>query len=430
MKKQRLIACISIIFAAELLLLFLFAARDDANLQDTVAVNEVLHAVQDGWGKREGPGILQDLDYVVLDTEGNVLYGTRRGLSESINQAVMHRDTVLDITVDGRVTGKLILYNDSVEYWRRQKRALTCFFGLFLLLQWGICAGYLLWLDRSILKPFHKLKDFARRVAGGNLDMPMEMDRRNVFGAFTESFDIMRAELKKARKAEAKANASKRELVAGLSHDIRTPVASIRAAAEVGAALAEHGGGMDCAALLGTVRENYAQIIRKSDQISGLVNNLFTAALEDLERLSVSPGLMESRELCGILENADYLHRGRLPEIPDCLLWADRFRLQQVFDNLFANSYKYAGTQIRVEACRDSRCLRVTVDAEGGGVREEELPLLKEKLRRGQNAGKAEGAGLGLYISDYFMREMEGGLLVENGEKGLRVTVVISQGGR
>ena len=102
---------------------------------------------------------------------------------------------------------------------------------------------------------------------------------------------------------------------------------------------------------------------------------------------------------------------------------------------IYENQWELAGISvteesIRVEACRDSRCLRVTVEDEGGGVREEELPLLKEKLRRGQNAGKAEGAGLGLYISDYFMREMEGGLLVENGEKGLRVTVVISQGGR
>jgi signal transduction histidine kinase len=62
-------------------------------------------------------------------------------------------------------------------------------------------------------------------------------------------------------------------------------------------------------------------------------------------------------------------------------------------------------------------------------VDEEELPLLKEKFRRGSNAGNREGAGLGLYISDYFMREMGGELLVENGEEGLRVTVVIRQSG-
>ena len=61
-----------------------------------------------------------------------------------------------------------------------------------------------MYLDRAVVRPFRQLKDFARRVAGGNLDIPLEMDRGNLFGAFTESFDIMREELKKARLAEAK----------------------------------------------------------------------------------------------------------------------------------------------------------------------------------------------------------------------------------
>ena len=78
---------------------------------------------------------------------------------------------------------------------------------------------------------------------------------------------------------------------------------------------------------------------------------------------------------------------------------------------------------------RESRFLAVAIEDCGGGVDAEELPLLKEKFRRGSNARNREGAGLGLYISDYFMREMGGELLVENGEDGLRVTVVICQSG-
>ena len=59
------------------------------------------------------------------------------------------------------------------------------------------------------------------------------MDRENVFGAFTESFDLMRHELRRARERERRASQSKKELVAKLSHDIKTPIASIRAVAEV-----------------------------------------------------------------------------------------------------------------------------------------------------------------------------------------------------
>ena len=53
-------------------------------------------------------------------------------------------------------------------------------------------------------------------------------------------------------------------------------------------------------------------------------------------------------------------------------------------------------------------------------------PLLKEKFRRGSNIKNIEGAGLGLYISDYFMKEMHGRLMIENGQNGLRVTVILA----
>ena len=50
---------------------------------------------------------------------------------------------------------------------------------------------------------------------------------------------------------------------------------------------------------------------------------------------------------------------------------------------------------------------------------------MKEKFQRGSNTDNIEGAGLGLYISDYCMKEMQGNLDVANGTNGLRVTVRI-----
>ena len=144
----------------------------------------------------------------------------------------------------------------------------------------------------------------------------------------------------------------------------------------------------------------------------------------------MKPEDIRSEELATLLENADYLHRAVIPAIPDCILYADRLRLQQVFDNIFANSYKYAGTKIRITIREDGSCLTVEMEDSGGGVGEDELPFLKEKFRRGSNAANVEGAGLGLYISDYFLKEMGGGLSVRNGEKGLQVSVRIALSGR
>lgn len=403
-------------FAAELAVLASFTVRRNGDTQDTVAVNEIVQTVQRDWGALGDHIHATGFDYVVLDADGTVLYRTGPGLSESINAAIAHKDTILDIESGGTRVGKLIIHNDDAMTFQEETRAVVLAVAAVMLLQLGICAGYACYMRRTMVLPFRKLEQFAQRVAGGDLDIPLEMDRLNLFGAFTESFDLMRSELKKARLAEAKAASAKKELVAKLSHDIKTPVASIKAASEVGAALAADD----------KSRRNYQQIVQKADQIDTLVTDLFSATLEELHELTVTPSDLDSGELRSLLENADYLHRAVLPEVPACLLFADRLRLQQVFDNIFSNSYKYAGTKIDVSVGIEAGCLAVCVEDHGGGVAESELPRLKERFKRGGNAGGIEGAGLGLFIADHCMREMGGRLLLENGASGLRVTVQIA----
>ena len=419
MRKYAFVTGMLLTFVLEVAVLAAFMYRDSDFRQDTVAVNEILKTVEADWKQPDRETVLMSYDYVVLDKSGAVLWKSAEGLSESVNAAIAHRDTILDVEQDGNVVGKVIIHNGAEADYTARKRSLVTVLAAVLLVQVVALLGYTAWLHWRLVKPFQKLKDFARRVAGGNLDVPLEMDRYNLFGAFTESFDLMRSELKKARLAEAQADADKKELVAKLSHDIKTPVASIKAASEVGLALSESE----------RMRDNYTQIIRKADQINTLITNLFTATLEELQQLSVTSVDLDSGELAELLENADYLHRSVLPRIPPCLLYADKLRLQQVLDNIFANSYKYAGTEIVVNVTREGQRLVLAVEDFGGGVPDEELPLLKEKFRRGSNAGDKEGAGLGLFISDYFMKEMQGNLVVENGAGGLRVSVGIPLSG-
>lgn len=384
MRKRTVLISLLFVFIAEMAALIFFISQNTDSVQDAVLVNEVVQSVQMDWNTLENHKNQTELDYAVLDTKGHVLFRTRAGLSESINAAVIHRDTILDICEDNVYAGEVIIYNDSHQTFQKWKRTVFLICLTAMVLQCVICMGYMIYLQRTVIHPFQKLKGFAERIAGGSLDVPLEMDRQNLFGAFTESFDIMRSELKKARLAEAKANADKKELVARLSHDIKTPVASIKAASEVGAALAEDE----------KLRDNYRQIVQKADQIDTLITNLFTAALEELKQLSVTPADMESGELKILLENADYLHRSALPDIPACIIYGDKLRLQQVFDNIFVNSYKYADTPIRLSSVVQGDYLAVSVEDYGGGVREEELPHIKEKFKRGSGTEHIEGAGL------------------------------------
>ena len=424
MRKRMILMIAAVLFVAEAGVLAFFAMWDPGFTQDAVAVNEIVHEAEAALAAlgTEGAALGRTPEtpgYVVLDGDGRVLLRTREGLSESIHDAIVHRDTMLVLPDGAGEKRTLIIDNDSMERWQRCKKSTAAILSSVILLQCLAGVWYVVYLERVVIRPFQKLKRFAERVAGGNLEIPLAMDRHNLFGAFTESFDLMRSELKRARLAEAKANESKKELVAKLSHDIRTPVASIQAAAEVGAALAADA----------KTKENYTQILHKTEQINVLVTNLFTAALEELMQLPVSAVDLESARLTELLENADYLHRATLPKVPACLLSADVQRLQQVFDNLFANAYKYADGGIDVGISKDDPYLVTVIEDYGGGVKEEELPHLTEKFRRGSNADGLEGAGLGLHIADSFMREMGGRLVMENGEHGLIARVCIPLGG-
>ncbi len=420
MKRQAFLIGALIVLIAEIITLTVFAVQTPDFSQDTVAVNEVMQSVTEDFNALEQHKNITDLDYVVLDENSNLVYKTKSGLSESVNAAISHRDTILDITINDSVVGKVIIYNDGAQTLQSQKQTAIIVLSVAITVQGGIFIGYAVYMHFTIIRPFRKLKGFAERIASGNLDIPLEMDKRNLFGAFTESFDIMRSELKKARIAEAQANASKKELVAKLSHDIKTPVASIKAVSEVGLAVATNE----------KEKENYSHIIGKVDQINTLVTNLFTATLEELQQLTVTPTNIDSNQVKTLIENADYMHRATVPNMPECLVYADGLRLQQVFDNIFANSYKYAKTDIIVTTQKANNYIVIGIEDYGGGALPEELPVLKEKFKRGSNAKNTEGAGLGLYISDYFMREMQGELNIENGEHGLKVTITLALSGK
>jgi len=291
----------------------------------------------------------------------------------------------------------------------RRDRVLQIFLFTYICV-FTLAIGWLvLHLDLTILRPFQKLKTFASRVAQGDLSFQLEMDRKNRFGAFSESFDLMREQLAAARENERLANISKKELVASLSHDIKTPVSSIKIIAELNQA--KYG-----------ANSEMSSIIRKADQIDLLISNMFTATLEELKQLKVSPTEITTAELEEHIRASDYQKRVKPFTLPECVVTADSLRFRQVIDNIIGNSYKYADTDIEVSGGFDGDFLTLTIRDFGPGVSADELSLLCEKFYRAGNAEGKSGSGLGLYLSQYFLTEMGGSLKIEI-NNGLHVTM-------
>lgn len=309
--------------------------------------------------------------------------------------------------------GNLLVYSDQSTKQESRDRMLVVILVGTMTISIGFILYHTHYMQKNILRPFHKMQNFASEVAAGNFDVPLSMDKNHLFGAFTESFDIMREELSIARENERKAFDSKKELVASLSHDIKTPLASIKAMIEVLCVKQPEP----------FVAAKLEMIHGKADQIEVLVNNLFHATLEEIQELKVQPSAIESTEVAKLLRNADFNHQIREFHIQECLVEVDPIRLQQVFDNLIHNSYKYANTEISVTTYIEGEYLCVILKDYGTGVKNEEIPLLKQKYFRGMNSTGKSGAGIGLYISEYFMRKMNGFLELENETTGFKAIV-------
>ena len=274
-----------------------------------------------------------------------------------------------------------------------------------------LIALFLLWVYKNIIKPFEDLKEFASDIASGDLDKPLKMDRGNIFGSFTESFDIMRTELSEAKQKEYEAQRSKMELVSQLSHDIKTPVASIKALGEL----------LEAQSTDPKTKERLGSIVTKADNIDAMVSDLFTETLTELNELNVETSEQESRILDRIIKDADHMDLVTGRNVEECIIMCDPLRVTQVVNNIIFNSYKYAGTKIHLESHIEDDYLVVSFTDEGGGVSNDEIPMITKRFRRGENAKGKPGSGLGLAIAYELMEKMGGDLEVANADKGLRV---------
>ena len=332
----------------------------------------------------------------------------------------------------------------------------------YMVIFWAVLLvlGYTLILIvyRFEIKPVSEMENFASEIAKGNLDVPLPIHKNNMFGNFTESFDIMREELKASKERELEAEKAKREMVAELSHDLKTPVATIRATCEVLdliyrkdieklenelKAKADNFNDTDKEEteqrLLGLKSnlEKIGYIYNKSDMINELVGSVFRATLDDMQEIKIEPKENESVTIESYFEGLkEYGNIIMDNHIPECLVYMDKLRMEQVIDNIVGNSYKYAGTDIHVSFDETEMVLpgngnkasfiKITIRDAGPGVSEDDLPLLIEKFHRGSNAGDKQGYGLGLYLVNRYMEKQGGGMEYYN-DNGFVVELLVKK---
>lgn len=417
MKKRFVLLAVLLTVILIIPVLFLnYGKQASAGYLDNTVVNGLLNELSADWdnvkakNKSTVPQI-EGISYEVMDNDGRILVRTETGMPEDLGRATSERYTIRDIKVDGEVVGKLLISNDFTSMRSETQKNYERRFIIVALAEALLIALFLLWVYRNIIKPFEDLKEFASDIASGDLDKPLKMDRGNIFGSFTESFDIMRSELSEAKQKEYEAQRSKMELVSQLSHDIKTPVASIKALGEL----------LEAQSTDLKTKERLGSIVTKADNIDAMVSDLFTETLTELNELNVETSEQESRILDRIIKDADHMDLVTGRNVEECIIMCDPLRVTQVVNNIIFNSYKYAGTKIHLESHIEDDYLVVSFTDEGGGVSNDEIPMITKRFRRGENAKGKPGSGLGLAIAYELMEKMGGDLEVANADKGLRV---------
>jgi len=217
-----------------------------------------------------------------------------------------------------------------------------------------------------------------------------------------------------AAEVRAETEAIRNSLLASISHDLRTPLATIAGGAATLAGNLDALSGADRRALANSVSE---EAMRMSERITTLLD------LVRLETGAIQPrfAAYELAELVGsVLHRLDArlrAHRVRI-ELPENLplLQVDGRLIEQVLENLLDNASKYTppGTEIRISARALRRQVEVSIEDDGPGLPGSDPEVLFEKFQRGSPEGSDGGIGLGLAICRTIVRLHGGRIWAEN----------------
>lgn len=268
-------------------------------------------------------------------------------------------------------------------------------------------------------------------VAPAPVDVgPAQPVRADEFAQLAAELEVTRARLSEARGRERAVEESRRELVAGMSHDLRAPLASVRAMAE---ALSD-----GVVADPESVAEYHRRIGHQAERLSGMVDDLFELSRINAGALSLTLGRVALADVVkDAYEGAEPVarrHGVRLQtKTNDVRADIDSALLRRAVLNLVANAVRHtpADGTVQIVCDRDpSGRPYVTVSDACGGIPEIDLPRVFDPGYRGEESrtpGTEVGAGLGLAIAQGIVEAHEGEMSVRNEGPGCVFTVLLPQ---
>jgi signal transduction histidine kinase len=291
---------------------------------------------------------------------------------------------------------------------------------LLLLFAGGISVAFGFFLSNAITQALEKLANGAEQLSRGDFSTRVPVSGQDEIGRLSSAFNQMAARLEQAAQAERALDEARRNLVAWASHDLRTPLTSIRAMID---ALAD-GVVDDPETVSRYLRQSQTEISR----MSKLIDDLFELAQLDaghrdlnFEWISLSDLISDTLEsFAARAEASNVTLEGFVsPEVDP--VWAAPDKLSRILDNLLVNALNHTPKNgaicMQAEVVGDH--IQVLVEDNGIGITSKDLPHVFDRFYRGErsrtrNGIRSSGAGLGLAIGKGLVEAHGGEIWVES----------------
>ncbi len=284
---------------------------------------------------------------------------------------------------------------------------------------------------QQFVNPLVKLKEAAEKMGSGNLDEKIEIckDREDEVGELCESFENMRQKLSDFTKAKMRYEEENRQLISNISHDLRTPITTIKGYVE---------GIMDGVADTPEKRDRYLKMIySKANEMDSLINelSLYTninnnAIPYEFHRVSVKDyfnDCMEEVHATLMSKNMTLTYRNYCED--DVMVIVDPDQLKRVINNIVTNSIKYMDKeygQVDISIYDNDAEVKVAINDNGRGIDTDSLPHIFDRMYRADSARQSRGgSGLGLAICKKIVEE-HGGNIYATSQIGKGTTIVFT----
>ena len=259
------------------------------------------------------------------------------------------------------------------------------------------------WLNRDIYRPLKELSVAMQHISVGDFDYHMNGGREDEIGILYDNYEQMRLQLKESEEEKEQNEKKSKELVSNISHDLKTPITSIKGYVE---------GIMDGVADTPEKIDKYIKTIyNKANDMDKLINELTTYSGIDSNKipyhfhiLNVSDYFSDCVEEVGLDLESKNIHLNFTNLVsPDTCVVADPEQLKKVINNIISNSVKYMGHDngvIDIRILDESESVKIEIEDDGKGIASKDIGNIFERFYRTDSSRNSlqGGSGIGLSI--------------------------------